>query len=284
MSWSAASGRKEIELRLRQIGSGPDRAIDLAEAALLLAALDRPRVALERYLHHLSELQDAARALVVARGGAQSLDQRAQILRQVLVESFDYHGDGRTYADLQNANLMRVIDRRRGLPVALGILYISTARAQGWAISGLNFPGHFLLRLELEGARVILDPFGDGASRGPAELRALIKATGGQEAELSQAHFAPVENREILLRLQNNIKLRLLQQNKAEAALETLESMLMIAPNKAELWYEVGLVQNSLGNLRAAVLALEQFLELGRDPGSLREAAHRLQAIKSRLN
>ncbi len=33
-----------------------------------------------------------------------------------------YHGDTLTCHDLQNANPMRVIDRRKGLPVALGIL------------------------------------------------------------------------------------------------------------------------------------------------------------------
>ena len=284
MSWSQASGRKEIELRLRHIGSGPDDDIDLGEGALLLSALDRPRVALERYFHHIALLQDSARKLSDAAGSAPNLTQQAEILRQVLVEDFDYHGDQRTYDDLQNANLMRVIDRRKGLPVALGILYIATARAQNWAIAGLNFPGHFLLRLEADGQRVILDPFLDGAPRGPAELRALIKAAGGEAAELSQAHFAPVDNREILLRLQNNIKLRLLQQQKAEAALEILESMLMIAPGKAELWYEVGLIQDSIGNLRAAILALEQFLELSSDPANLGVAARRLQEIKTRLN
>ncbi|MEM7225984.1 MAG: transglutaminase-like domain-containing protein [Pseudomonadota bacterium] len=284
MSWSTASGRKEIELRLRRIGSSPDESIDLAEGALLLAALDRPRVALERYFHHITLLQEGVRGLATEAHGTPSLERQAAILRQVLVDDFDYHGDQRTYDDLQNANLMRVIDRRRGLPVALGILYIATARSQGWAIAGLNFPGHFLLRLELGGQRLILDPFKDGAARGPAELRALIKATGGAEAELSQAHFLPVANREVLLRLQNNIKLRLLQQGQAEVALEILESMVMIAPGKAELWYEIGLVQASLSNLRAAVLALEQFLELGSDPGSLSEAARKLQEIKTRLN
>ena len=52
-----------------------------------------------------------------------------------------------TYDDPQNADLMAVIDRRRGLPVALGILYIHAARAAGLEASGLNTPDHFLLQL-----------------------------------------------------------------------------------------------------------------------------------------
>ena len=39
-----------------------------------------------------------------------------------------------------------------------------------------------------------------------------------------------------------------------------------------------------LGNLRAAALSLENFLELGDDPASLHEAASLLQKVKARLN
>src|SRR3546814_19645894 len=79
-----------------------------------------------------------------------------------------------------NANLRRVSDRRRGLPVALGILYLHGARAQGWAICGLNFPGHFLLRLDLGAERSIIAPFNGGQPRDAVALRALLKGKTGR--------------------------------------------------------------------------------------------------------
>lgn len=87
-----------------------------------------------------------------------------------------YAGDVLTYDDLQNANLIRVIDRRKGLPVALGILWIHAARARGWRADGLAFPGHFLVRLE---HRVIVDPFNEGRLCDAAFLRRLLRATAG---------------------------------------------------------------------------------------------------------
>ena len=282
MAWSPASGRREIEQALRRIGGTADGAVDLAEAALLLAALDRPRVALERYRHHLGEL--ARDAAAEAEQGPADLGQRVQVLRRVLVERHGYRGDELTYDDLQNANLMRVIDRRKGLPVALGILYMATARAQGWSICGLGFPSHFLLRLELGAERLIIDPFRDGEVCDTAALRALLKRIAGGAAELGPAHYAPVADRDILLRLQNNIKLRLLQQDRTAEAIEVLESMLMIAPDRAGLWYEAGRLHGTAGNLRAASLALGQALELGRDERERAAAAQLLQEIKTRLN
>ena len=152
MSWSPASGRDEIETALRRLGSQPDEAVDVAEAALLMAALDRPRVPLERYRHHLSLLTRDTADLAQGAGEA-TLDGRIAALNAVIRERYGYSGDALTYDDPQNANLMRVIDRRKGLPVALGILYLHAARAQGWPAEGLNFPGHFLLRLGCGSAR-----------------------------------------------------------------------------------------------------------------------------------
>lgn len=283
MTWSSASGRKELEARLRRIGGSEDAAIDLAEAALFLAALDRPRVPLERYRHHLSLLErDTAEAIETL--DPSSLKDRAVALKQVIVERYGYQGDQLTYDDLQNANLMRVIDRRKGLPVTLGILYIHAARAQGWTIHGLNFPGHFLLRLDQDGKRLIIDPFAGGEPRDTAAMRELLKAISGNEAELRPEHYAPVGNRDILLRVQGNIKLRLLQDKRPDEALVVLESMLMIAPGQAGLWREAGLLHAHLGNLRAAVMGLEQFIELSRDEQGRHEAATLLQGLKSRLN
>jgi len=190
--------------RLREIGARPEAAIDLAEAALALAALDRPRVEAEPYRHHLSLL---ARDVGAAAGdpAAGRLDRRVAALNDVILGKYGYAGDRVTYEDPQNANLMRVIDRRKGLPIALGILYLHAARAQGWAAYGLGFPGHFLIRLDGDRRRLVVDPFNQGRTCDTPALRELLKAVMGLEAELEPAHYAAVSNRSILLRLQNNI-------------------------------------------------------------------------------
>jgi regulator of sirC expression with transglutaminase-like and TPR domain len=189
-----------------------------------------------------------------------------------------------TYDDLQNANLMRVVDRRKGLPVALGILYLHAARAQGWDSVGLGFPGHFLIRLTEGAARLILDPFHGGQVCDAASLRELLKAMAGQEVELAPEHYAPVADRDVLLRLQNNLKSRLLQTGRHERALRVVETMLMLAPDLAELWHEAGLLHARLGNMRAGVNALEQFVVRAPEGNARHQAAAILQQLKSKLN
>jgi regulator of sirC expression with transglutaminase-like and TPR domain len=189
-----------------------------------------------------------------------------------------------TYDDLQNANLMRVVDRRKGLPVALGILYLHAARAQGWDSVGLGFPGHFLIRLGEGAERLILDPFHGGRICDAAMLRELLKAMAGQDVELTSEHYAPVADRDVLLRLQNNLKSRLLQAGQHERALKVVETMLLLAPDLAELWQEAGMLHARLGNLRASVQALEEFVRRAPEGMGRHQAAAFLQQVKSKLN
>ena len=144
----------DVEEALRCVGRMNDDAIDLAEAALMLAAFDRPDAPVDNYRNHLGRLADES---IEATRGAQSFEEKIDAVNAVLFERHGYRGDSETYDDMQNANLMRVIDRRKGLPVAPGILYIHVTRAQGWRRHGTNFPARFVVRLECADGGALID-------------------------------------------------------------------------------------------------------------------------------
>ena len=104
---------------LRELGASGERILPIAEAALALASFERPRVGPTRYREHLQLL---ARDVSGHPAAAGDIAERARALNEIVLLKYGYSGDALTYDDLQNANLMRVVDRRKGLPVALGIL------------------------------------------------------------------------------------------------------------------------------------------------------------------
>lgn len=273
------TARGEAEAALGALATRPDEEIDLAEAALALSALGARAIDPAPYRRHLAEI-----ATAVGGAGASSLDGRVDALNDVLFGAFGYHGDTLTYDDLDNADLARVIDRRKGLPVALGILYLHAAKAQGWRAAGLGFPGHFLVRIERGGEAAVVDPFHAGRVLDAAGLRELLKAISGLDAELEPSHWHPVANRDVLIRLQNNIKARCVENGDLERALRAVEAMLLFAPDIANLWRDAGTLNVRLGNLGAAVGALEGYLARGA-AGPTRDEAERLLAgVRRRLN
>ena len=276
---------EECARYLRELAAMTSPILPIGEAALALASYERPRVGLLRYRQHLQTIaRDVGRHSGAQGDHRGDLAARAQALNEIILLKYGYSGDELTYDDLQNANLMRVVDRRKGLPVALGILYLDAARAQGWDSVGLGFPGHFLVRLTEGAERLILDPFHGGRVCDAATLRELLKAMAGQEVELAPEHYAPVADRDVLLRLQNNLKSRLLQAGRHERALRTVETMLLLAPDLAELWQEAGLLHARLGNMRAGVNALEQFIIRAPEGNARHQAAAIVQQLKSKLN
>lgn len=266
---------------LAAIGRARGHAVDIGEAALLLASLDRPQVGLERYRLHLGDL---ARAVERAAGGNSSTAAQLKALTGVIHGGEGYMGDNETYDDLQNANLIRVIDRRKGLPVALGILYLHAARAQGWKADGLAFPGHFLIALSHGPERIILDPFAGCAIPGATGLRALIKTVSGPKAELTPACYAVLDDRHVLMRLLNNVRTRLTARGKFSQAVAVIERMLLIVPEEVVLHRDLGVLHAEAGNLKAAVSELSTFVNRTDDEEARHIAAALAQKIASRIN
>ncbi|HEX3429983.1 MAG TPA: transglutaminase family protein [Rhizomicrobium sp.] len=135
---------------LRRLGESGEGPCDIASAALMLAVLDYSGRDLRPYRSHLQGMTEHAQT---ESRLAMSADDGARILAELLAGRYGYDGDRLAYDDPQNANLISVIDRRRGLPVSLGILYLHAARAAGFEASGLKSPGHFLLRIGLRAAK-----------------------------------------------------------------------------------------------------------------------------------
>ncbi|HSI01618.1 MAG TPA: transglutaminase-like domain-containing protein [Reyranella sp.] len=267
---------------LRTLCAGDGARIDLLEAALTLSTLQRGEaIDVAPLLQHVGAIVIDLADLVHRRGA------QPERLAEVIASAYGYRGDSETYDDLQNADFARVLERRKGLPVALSILYLHVARAQGWDAEGLAFPGHFLIRVEMEGGRHVLDPFNDGLVCDAREMRSLLQRVLGPQADLSPEHFDPVADRDVLLRLENNVRLRLAKREDWAGAAQSLDRMLAIAPDRAELLFEAGQINARLDKRRAAIAAFERFLDVsgaGVDPELRQTASALLQELRRGLN
>ena len=81
---------------------------------------------------------------------------------EVLGTVHGFEGDRRQYDDPQNSMLDVVLQRRRGLPILLSVVYIEAARRAGIPLSGVGLPGHFVVGYFGADAPLLLDPFDRG--------------------------------------------------------------------------------------------------------------------------
>lgn len=265
---------------LDAIGLLPDTEIDIADAALQLARVDAPDADWQAVRDHLSLLARQA----VGLPGIDEPIERAEALSALLATRHGYMGDVQTYDDLANANLIRVVERRRGMPVALGILWMHAARAAGWSTHGADFPAHFLVVLEGRGTQAVLDVFHGGATLGARELRGLLKQVEGDSAELRPGLLRPMNARQVLLRLQNNVVSRRLQAGDLTGALTCTEDMLRIAPEHAALWRQAAVMNQRLERVAAALRCFERCLALVPSGGAADRVRLAMDELRGRLN
>lgn len=275
---------------LSALGRIGDDQFDPVAAALALAAADDPGCDVAGAAETIAGLVSAARGLLSDNQAANDghATARAKLIGALLA-SHGFRGDSDTYEDPANANLARVAARRKGLPVALGLLWLAVARGLGWPAAGIDFPGHFLLALEGVAAgtatgAVVIDPFDSGRALDAAALGALLRRVAGPDAKLTPEHLQAMRPRQVVLRLANNLRLRRLKAEAWEPALSITEDMLRVAPGANWLLLDAARLAQRLGQQRRAEAHLVALLARQPAAEDATEARRLLTAVRQSLN
>ena len=246
---------------VNNLGLVDEEDILLDEAALALSGLDHPGMDDTPYRDFFEAV---ATRLDMVNAGSDDATEQAASLAQVLGDELGFVGDQATYDVPANADLMKVIDRRRGLPISLSILYVAAARRLGWTATILDVPGHVLVLIGGNASPVIVDPFHGGIEVVRDRLITMITASSAGRLEAA-SHIAAIPNRAILVRLLMNQASRADAAGDDRRALEIYRRMTTIAPSYGQAWWErarLELVDADTGSARQSLSAM---LEVTRD-------------------
>lgn len=260
---------------VENLGLLDDGEIELDLAALALSALDHEGLDLDPYLDLLDEIADR---LDEVSAGAETLEQRGAALKQVLGDEYGFIGDAAGYDAPVNADMIRVLERRQGLPVSLSILYVAAARRMGWEAWALNTPGHVLVRLGQE-RFMLLDPFHGGKALSRSALEVMVREFVGPDAQVRPEYLAPVPNRGVLVRLLTNQASRALQAGDIDRGLAIHQRMAGIAPEFPDVWWALAQLQARNADADAARASLHAMLEVTRDEERRKAASEMLERL-----
>ncbi|HEX7043074.1 MAG TPA: tetratricopeptide repeat protein [Burkholderiales bacterium] len=273
--------------RLKEILARPEEELNLAEAALLVAADEYPDLDIARYLHRLDELAAGVRRQLPAEP---SFEDTLVALNDFLFEQQGFSGNTDDYYDPRNSFLNEVLDRKLGIPITLSILYMEIGQRLGLSLQGVSFPGHFLVKTETDEGDVVLDPFLGGVVLSEEDLVQRLRDRFGEE-HAPRAPLAPLlqaaGKKEILVRMLRNLKAIYVRNQRYDRALTVLDRILLIAPDLAEEVRERAQLYERLECFRPALADLRRYLSLNpMDPnaGDLHRRIVDLERMVARLN
>ena len=258
-----------------------ESAIDLAEAALLIAQDAYPNLDVDAYLRQLDDLADPLRA-----GWREyaPLPELVEALNGHLFGEVGFRGNREDYYDPRNSYLNEVLDRKLGLPITLSVVYMEVARRLGLTVVGIGLPGHFIVQAVRDGSSLLLDPFAGGEVLSPEDCERLVQEAYGSSVAFSEDQLAPVLKRQILTRLLNNLKRTYLTVDEPEAAWAVVEKMVCLNPESAVDRRDRGLVAYRLNNFAQARQDLRFYLERRPDAADRLEVQSSLAAVESILS
>jgi regulator of sirC expression with transglutaminase-like and TPR domain len=233
--------------------------VPLDVAALELAAVEFPGLDLEASFFRLDNLaEQIGSQLTPNANGLEFIHAANEILFDVL----QFRGNEDNYYDPRNSCLNSVLMRRLGIPISLSVLYIEVARRLGRPVYGVGLPGHFIIAYEDADSRYWVDPFHHGRILSFADCCALAKQNASVDLRANPALLAPVNKRQILVRMLSNLKAIYLRGEAFEKARQVLDLLIDAMPEYAEEYRHRGIVHLRQLNHRAAEADLETYLRL----------------------
>ena len=235
--------------------SGQD--LDLALAALLVAAEEYPQIAPELYLRRLDLLSEKVRDRLA--------DETAPLvvlheMNRVLFEEEGFRGNTEAYYDPRNSFLNDVLDRRLGIPLTLSLLYMEVGWRLGLELHGINFPGHFLVGYDGAAFRLLIDPFQRGEIRFEDQAQELLDRVYGGAVRLQPEYLRRASRKDIIARLLSNLKSVYLNARQDARALTVIERLMLVRPTAKEELRDRGMVLARVGRTDEALIDLRTYL------------------------
>ena len=259
--------RKNLADALSAACNAPGNA--LAQAALIIARIEYPRLDVDLYLARLDAMGEAARRQIqrqIDKTGDSSTLTCIKAFNSYLFEEQRFVGNRQHYEDPRNSCLNEVLDRRTGIPITLSLVYMEVGVRAGVQVDGINFPGHFLVRCPEAGSRrrggLIIDPFHGGALLSEHDCRLLLQKHCGPEVAFDKSLLAPATRPQVIVRMLLNLKRIYVHMRSFPQARDITELLLAITPSALSELRDRGLLAYHLNDVTCALRDLQMYLKL----------------------
>jgi regulator of sirC expression with transglutaminase-like and TPR domain len=253
--------RMDLDAALDSLACDPSSPLDPAEVALHLARDEYADLDVPAHLARLADL--AAQARPHLAGG---LEPQVGGLSQFLFDELRFRGNVQQYYDPDNSYLNRVLDRRLGLPITLGVVTMAVAARAGLTVHGIGLPGHFVVKAVAGGEEVIFDPFHGGQVLSPCDCEQLVQQVTGESFAATPAALAAMPTGHLVRRLLTNLKSVYLRRGDFARAARTIGRIRQLAPDDATERRDLGVCLLHSGRAGQAIDLLTDYLSLAGCP------------------
>ncbi|MFO0889283.1 MAG: transglutaminase-like domain-containing protein [Isosphaeraceae bacterium] len=253
---------------------------NLLAIALEIARDAYPELDTARYVGEVDRLADRIRGRCGPK--AKSRAVLGQVNWALFVEE-GYEGNRENYFDPRNSYLNEVIDRKKGIPISLSVLYLSLAARLGVTLECVNTPAHFMLRLDEPGRAVFIDPFHSGEFLDEGGCQRRLSALTRSHVALSETQLAPCSTRVTVARMLRNLKAIYVGMSDFASALPVQRRLAALESDEPEERRDLGMVCLQADQVGEAIDPLEEYLRVRPKADDAETIANLLAAARRQI-
>ena len=239
-----------------------DQQFALLEAAIAVAQDEDPSLDPSSVLARIDGLAQRLKRRIAADASA---SQRLRLLNHFFFRELGFEGNVNDFYAVGNSYLHRVLDSRRGIPITLALLLMEIGTQLGLKMSGISFPGHYLVKCSLPQGEVVIDPF-SGRSLSREDLDERLQPYRQQQGLVGDFEvplglfLQSATPRETLTRLLRNLKEIHRSAEDWPRLLSVMDRLVRVVPQDWSERRDRALVMAELEQWAAAVEELDLYL------------------------
>lgn len=291
------STQHHIRQAFAALAAKEDHKIDPLEAAILIAReeysdLDPAEIyaRLDELAAQVQDLLDATpKDATAATIDAEDADTRSErredqiisAINHILFEKEHFRGNRANYYNTRNSFINDVLRRRTGIPITLSLVYIEIARRIGLEAAGIGLPGHFVVRCKVSSTNTIyLDPYQRGKRLHRKDCENLARSVLQGSAHFDQRWLLPINPRQFIVRMLNNLKHIYIHQEDFPRALAACDRILLLVPMAPLELRDRGIIHMHLKHYASAIRDLSAYTKNMPEAEDVEKIRQQIKALR----
>ena len=238
--------------------NSPQRDFDLARGALYIAAEDHPAVDVEESTSMLDNLAGEIRERLEP---SMDLPAKLRALSSYLGDTQGYSSD-EDHFNPRNLYLDQVLARRKGMPIALSLVYSEVGARLGMLFEIIDLPNRLVMRTPSQDEDIYLDPYQHGELMTREECGKLTADVFGGMVHLSEEYFKPFTKKQLLVNLLSNLKMTHVRRRDYQHAIAAADRVALLNPYMGSNLKERAWMLYRTHRYTEAIEDLETYLDL----------------------
>lgn len=199
----------EVDTKFKELSEKKEGILE--EAVFLIANYGYPEMDMKKYQSELDEMSTKLN-LSIDKMKLNPLipqDDPLQIIKIInhfLFYQQGFKGNTENFYEPENTFFNDVMDRKKGIPISLSILYLLICKRLNLPTYGVNLPAHFIIKYVDERDEFYIDPYNNGIVISKSEAIIFLSRIGLTKEDFDSISFLKIaDDKDIIKRSLNNL-------------------------------------------------------------------------------